>query len=163
LVFQVADHDRHGRINRLNASPKFRANATGLILTDPTHSRCLLGFLPVFLTHSSLQRIFRKASEWFWTSYSGGRVIDRDPYATPLHATTLSDLPPVLVILAGCDALRDEGRAYSQRLREAGVETEEVCYSRQPHGFINFGFPVAEDAYETIGRWTRSHLALASE
>jgi acetyl esterase len=78
-----------------------------------------------------------------------------------LHATTLADLPPALVILGGCDLLRDEGRAYAERLRQAGIETEEVCYPGQPHGFVNFGFPAAEDAYDRIGHWAGSHLAAA--
>jgi acetyl esterase len=106
--------------------------------------------------------VSEKASEWFWTSYGGGRNIDKDPYAAPLHAKRLADLPPALVILAGCDGLRDEGREYANRLKKAGVQTEEVCYPGQPHGFMNFGFPAARDAYDTIGRWTRSLLDLAA-
>ncbi|HMK62907.1 MAG TPA: alpha/beta hydrolase, partial [Acidimicrobiales bacterium] len=103
--------------------------------------------------------ISAKMDEWFWTSYAGGRQIDVDPYAAPLQAPTLADLPPALVILGGCDVLRDEGRAFAQRLREAHVETEEVCYPGQPHGFVNLGFPAARDAYDTIGQWARCHLA----
>jgi acetyl esterase len=103
--------------------------------------------------------VSEKMSEWFWASYGGGRDIDRDPLAAPLHASSLDGLPPALVILGGCDLLRDEGRAYARRLREAGVETEEACYSGQPHGFLNFAFPAAQDAFERIGRWTRSRLA----
>ena len=100
-----------------------------------------------------------KMGEWFWTSYSGGRDLAHDPFAAPLHAGTLADLPPALVVLGGCDALRDEGRAYARRLREAGVDTEEVCYAGQPHGFVNFEFPAAKSAFETIGRWARGRLA----
>jgi acetyl esterase/lipase len=98
-------------------------------------------------------------SQFFWTSYSGDREIDRDPYAAPLNAPSLADLPPALVVLGGCDYLRDEGRAYSRRLREAGVEIEEVSYPGQPHGFMNMEFPAAADAYTTIGRWVRAHFA----
>ncbi len=102
--------------------------------------------------------VSEKSSEWYWVSYGGGRDIDSDPLAVPLHASTLEDLPPALVILAGCDPLRDEGRAYAQRLRDAGVETEEVSYPGQPHGFVNFGLPAAEDAFATVGRWARRYL-----
>jgi acetyl esterase len=105
--------------------------------------------------------VSEKASEWFWTSYGGGRDIDRDPFAAPLYAPTLGDLPPALVILGGCDILRDEGRAYAQRLRAEGVDTTELCYPGQPHGFINFGFPAATDAFEMIGRWARNHFSTA--
>lgn len=103
--------------------------------------------------------VSERMSEWFWASYSGGRDIDRDPFAVPLHARSLEGLPPALVILGGCDPLRDEGRAYVQRLRQAGVDVAEVCYPDQPHGFLNMEFPAAKDAFDTIGRWTRSLLA----
>jgi acetyl esterase/lipase len=96
-----------------------------------------------------------KQSEWFWSSYCGGRDLSTDAYAAPLQAAELAELPPALVVLGGCDRLRDEGRAYARRLAEAGVDTEEVCYPGQPHGFVNLDFPAAEDAYEVIGRWVR--------
>jgi acetyl esterase len=102
--------------------------------------------------------VSEKASEFFWTSYAGGREIERDPFAVPLYATTLADLPPALVVLGGCDLLRDEGRAYARRLLDEGVEATELCYPGQPHGFVNFGFPAATDAFEAIGRWARDHL-----
>ncbi len=103
--------------------------------------------------------VSEKMDEWFWTSYEGGRALEGNPYVAPLQAPTLSDLPPALVVLGGCDFLRDEGRAYAQRLREAGVEAEDVCYAGQPHGFVNFAFPAAQDALDTIGRWARRRLA----
>ncbi len=78
-----------------------------------------------------------------------------DPYAAPLHAGSLEGLPPALVVLGGCDMLRDEGHAYAARLRDEGVEVDEVCVAGQPHGFLNFGFPAAAHAYEHIGTWLR--------
>src|SRR4051812_5676616 len=92
----------------------------------------------------------------YWEAYSGGRDIDDDPGAAPLNADSLRGLPPALVILAGGDLLRDEGRAYATRLREEGVDVEEVCCAGQPHGFLNFGLPAAAPAYEKIGTWVRS-------
>lgn len=95
------------------------------------------------------------AGEQYWAAYSAGRDLDDDPYAVPLAAKSCRGLPPALVLLGGCDMLRDEGRAYAGRLRADGVAVEEVCYAGQPHGFINFGFPAADQAYETIGSWLR--------
>jgi acetyl esterase len=102
--------------------------------------------------------ISRAAGEAFWRAYSGSRNIDRDPYAAPLSAPSLAGLPPALVILGGCDMLRDEGRAYAARLRDDGVEVDEVCYPGQPHGFVNFGFPAAAEAFDRIGSWVRARL-----
>src|SRR5207248_7886105 len=97
--------------------------------------------------------VSRKATEHYWAAYCGGRVLDDEPCAAPLCAPNLNGLPAALVVLAGCDLLRDEGRLYAARLRDAGVELEEVCYAGQPHGFVNFGFPAAGRAFEHIGSW----------
>lgn len=69
-----------------------------------------------------------------WESYGGGRDLTGDPYVFPMHLATLAGLPPALVVLAGCDPLRDEGRAYATRLAQNGVEVEETCFAGQPHG-----------------------------
>jgi len=98
----------------------------------------------------------------YWAAYSGGRDLDADPYAVPLSAADLRGLPPALVMLGGCDMLRDEGRAYAARLREAGVDVDEVCYAGQPHGFVNFDFPIASVAFDRIGQWLRAALARSS-
>ena len=97
-------------------------------------------------------------AQWVWEEYGGGRDLTGDPYAAPMQASTLGGLPPALVVLAGCDALRDEGRAYATRLRQDGVEVEETCYRGQIHGFINYELPAAAGAWEQIGQWVRSHL-----
>jgi acetyl esterase len=99
------------------------------------------------------------AGEKFREAYSGGRDLDADPYAVPLSAKSLAGLPPALVILGGCDMLRDEGRAYAKRLREDRVDVEEVCYAGQPHGFVNFEFPAAIEAFDKIGGWLPSVFA----
>lgn len=106
--------------------------------------------------------ISRVAGENYWAAYSGGRDLDGDPYAAPLRAPSLKGLPPALVILGGCDMLRDEGRAYADRLRADGVDVEEVCFAGQPHGFINFDFPAAALAHERIGAWLESLFQGAS-
>jgi acetyl esterase len=95
---------------------------------------------------------------WVWDDYGGGRDLAGDAYAIPMHAATLVGLPPALVLLAGCDLLRDEGRAYAGRLRGDGVEVDEVCYAGQPHGFINHGYPAAAGAWDHIGAWVRGVL-----
>ncbi|HEU5306309.1 MAG TPA: alpha/beta hydrolase [Acidimicrobiia bacterium] len=107
--------------------------------------------------------INEKAATMYWDAYSSGRDLDDDPYAAPLHAEHLRNLPPALVILGGCDMLRDEGRAYAARLREDDVDVEEVCYAGQPHGFVNFDFPAAALAHDVIGGWLRARFAEVGE
>ena len=112
------------------------------------------------LTHPSAVEfdglvISRVGGAQYWAAYSGQQDLDRDPYAAPLHAASLGGLPPALVVLGGCDLLRDEGRAYAERLRDDGVDVDDVCYAGQPHGFINFDFPAAAVAHECIGAWLR--------
>ncbi len=103
--------------------------------------------------------ISRTAGERYWAAYTGGRDLDDDPQAVPLRAPDLHGVAPALVVLGGCDMLRDEGRAYAARLREDGIDVDEVCYSGQPHGFVNFGFPAAALAFEHIGAWVRTALS----
>ncbi len=100
-----------------------------------------------------------KACEYFRSSYAAGRDLDDDPYVAPLSAASLAGLPPALVVLGGCDMLRDEGRQYASLMRDGGVEVEEVCYPGQPHGFVNFEFPAATEAFALTGRWLRERLA----
>ena len=62
--------------------------------------------------------------------------------AAPLLAPDLSRLPPALVMLAGADALHDEGLAYAHALLAAGTPVTLVDYPALPHGFISMGGPV---------------------
>jgi acetyl esterase len=96
--------------------------------------------------------------DWCWAAYVGGHDVSAEPLIAPLRAESHADLPPAIVILGGCDFLRDEGRAYAGKLRESGVEVDEVCYPGQIHGFMNQQFPAAPAAYQRIGTWVRTRF-----
>lgn len=81
----------------------------------------------------------RGAMEWFWDLYVSSPEQATEPYASPLHATDLSDLPPAMVTTAEFDPLRDEGRAYAQRLEDAGVAVTSTGYEGVVHDFILMG------------------------
>ena len=76
---------------------------------------------------------------YFHDHYMGGVTHDTDWRASPLRATSLARLPPALVLTAGFDPLRDEGKAYAVRLTEEGSRAMYVCFERQIHGFITMG------------------------
>ncbi len=89
----------------------YRENATGFVLTT-------------------------EDMRWFWRHYLSREEQGREMMASPIQAKSLADLPPALVITAGCDPLRDEGEAYAARLRDAGVAVTLTRYPGMFHGFL---------------------------
>lgn len=59
-----------------------------------------------------------------------------DPLVSPIKRGDFSGLPKALVFTAGYDPLRDEGEAYAEKLRDAGVPTTLHRYSSANHGFV---------------------------
>lgn len=80
-----------------------------------------------FLTHGMI--------EWFYDHYTGDRARRLDPNVSPLLAEDVRGLAPALVYTAGFDPLRDEGLAYADKLRAAGVRVSYLEFPTLPHGF----------------------------
>ncbi|MCZ6861541.1 MAG: alpha/beta hydrolase [Alphaproteobacteria bacterium] len=62
-----------------------------------------------------------------------------DPGASPGLARELAGLPPALIQTAQYDPLRDEAKAYAERLAAAGVPIESILYDGMVHGFMRMG------------------------
>jgi acetyl esterase len=76
---------------------------------------------------------------YFWAHYLLRPEDGRHPHASPMKAESLAGLPPALVITAEFDPIRDQGEAYAERLREAGVPASTKRYDGVIHGFFNLG------------------------
>jgi acetyl esterase/lipase len=76
--------------------------------------------------------------EWFWNSYLTAEQSRSDILVSPLQVTLtdLEGLPPALVIMDENDVLRDQGEAYADKLRDAGVPTTSVRFNDTIHDFM---------------------------
>lgn len=121
----------------------------------------LLMYLPTDLsTRRPSRDLFAHGStftdrNYFWAldNYVPPDADLTDPLLSPLNGD-LTGLPPAYIGTAGFDPVRDDGEAYADALRAAGVP---VVLSRQadlPHGYLNFvglGGRFAEAASEAAG------------
>jgi acetyl esterase len=98
--------------------------------------------------------------DWFMGHYIPRDADPKDPRLSPLLAEDLSGLPPAYIVTAGFDPLRDEGKAYAERLKAAGVEAEYVEYKGMIHGFFNMAgvLEVAKQAITDAGAAVKKAL-----
>jgi acetyl esterase len=80
----------------------------------------------------------RDGMEWFWDQYTTDESDRAQITASPLRASVdqVMGLPPALVITGEADVLRDEGEAYANKLRQAGVPVTAVRYQGIIHDFV---------------------------
>jgi len=81
----------------------------------------------------------RDLVKWYAEQYIPPSAKADDFRICPIEASDFSDLPPALIVTAECDPLRDDGKAYADKLAAAGVAVTYRCYAGQVHGFFVWG------------------------
>lgn len=94
----------------------------------------------------------RDAMRWFWGHYLAAEADGSNPLASPLLAENHAGLPAATIITAGYDPLRDEGKAYADKLTAAGVPVTYRCFDDMVHGYLGFPVPLtaADETYRLL-------------
>jgi acetyl esterase len=116
---------------------------------------------PSYQTNGEGYGLTRAGMAAYIAAYLGSHDPGEDWRASPIKAPSLKGLPPALVITAGFDPLRDDGRLYADALSSAGVPTQYLCFERQIHGFLGLGQLISETrtALDVSGAALRRALA----
>ncbi|SHU54445.1 alpha/beta hydrolase domain-containing protein [Mycobacteroides abscessus subsp. abscessus] len=94
----------------------------------------------------------REALQWYWDQYVPEQSDRSHPYASPLCGR-LEGLPPAVMVVAGCDPLKDEGLAYADALRDAGGTVQQLFFAGGIHGFMTMPmFDIAHAARRQASR-----------
>lgn len=94
-----------------------------------------VGDYPSRTLHGEGKMLEKKAMDFFLNAYAPEGTNLKDTRISPILADIAADAPPAIVVLAELDPLHDEGAAYAQKLKEAGVP---VTLRDEPgliHGF----------------------------
>ncbi len=129
--------------------PVTDSNATG-----PSRALFATGFL-----------LERRDVDAFRALYLGRDTrLAEDPRVSPIHDAKLALSPPTCLVTAGFDLLRDEGLAYGDALRLAGVRVHARCEDGLVHGFLHLTavVPSARRAVESIAADFRALLDRAT-
>ncbi len=100
-----------------------------------------------------------RLSSQMWAQYLCDGDHGMPGYASPMEAESLEGLPPAYVEIEEFDCLRDEGRAYAERLVASGVEVELNEIQGSCHGFdVLSGSGIAKQAMARRYAALRAHL-----
>lgn len=82
--------------------------------------------------------LYRAGMMWFWNQYTTDCTDRRQITLSPLCAkkSQLEGLPPAMILNGEADVLRDEGKAYAVKLRDAGVDVTALQFQGMIHDFV---------------------------
>jgi acetyl esterase len=91
-----------------------------------------------YLKYAQGYALTRDGMKWYWDQYTKSEQQRGESTGSPLRANIaeLSGLPPTLIITAENDVLRDEGEAFAEQLRRAGVACTNARFGGTIHDFV---------------------------
>ncbi|XP_034324463.1 ethyl acetate hydrolase isoform X1 [Magallana gigas] len=101
----------------------------------------------------------KKMVDWFTEKYIDEKDIT-NPKASAILQKKFSGLPPALIILAELDQNRDQGYAYHEKLKEAGVKSQIFTVKGVTHGFFHLPGHFKEcclRAHEKVSKFIKTH------
>lgn len=125
-----------------------------LLIYPTTQARANTDSIKAFAEGYFLEK---KTMDWFFDQYLNAGVDVNDWRLSPLAAPDLSGLPRAYVVTAGFDPLKDEGKAFADKLNRAGVACVYVDYPGMVHGFFNMSgvVPTAREAIAEAAKAVR--------
>lgn len=102
----------------------------------------------------------RSRIEWYLDQYIPKGTDRLTPRISPLFSDRLAGQPPTLIVRCGHDPLWDDGLAYCEKLRAAGVPVGMLDYPGQIHAFMSMSkvLPQGRDAISRSADWLAALL-----
>lgn len=100
----------------------------------------------------------KEGMEFFADAYCPADIDRKDPRVSPLYGSDFSAVPPAIVVVAELDPLRDEGAAYADKLKAAGIR---VTF-REEMGLLH-GFYTMTKAFPTGLKQTSALIQLIKD
>ena len=116
---------------RDNGGPKLRLQLLAYPVTDA------VGRAKSYRHYEDGYGLNAATMEWFFDHYTPDKARPRRLADLAAARQVAGGLPPALVITAGYDPLRDEGRAYAFRLHQEGTQADLVEFGGMLHGFLS--------------------------
>ena len=115
---------------------------------------------PSYRRYAEGHSLTREAMRFCWSAYLNAPADGVNPYAAPLRAASFKGLPPATIVVCEHDPLHDEGVAYAQRLRDAGVDAACVRLDGMIHACMHMlGLaPKARQLFDIAGKAVRNAL-----
>ena len=109
-----------------------------------TRSRITPSTPPSYQENADAKPLGKAGMQWFFKHYMRSAKDGGNPLLSILKANDVSGLPPATVITAAIDPLRSDGKAYADKLKEAGVKVDYRNYEGVTHEFFGMGAVVPE-------------------